>query len=284
MGKALLSLIVAFFGNSLMNIGQATQKIGLGNLPDKKAKAWIIWAIGTLSITAATFIIMYAVSIGNVSLVGAMAGAGLASLTLFSKFVMKEEVGKQEIIGVLIIFGAAVLIGAFSKEAPASEILINRLYIFLGIITVLYVIGWALFSKKDNIIGLIIGGFAGALGGFVPLFQKVSTSELGKATSFIKQAATNTESIGGQIAAIFTNPYAIIWVVLSIISMLVLQFSYKKDKAIRIIPAFAANYILVPVIGGVICFREVLNPMQWIGVVLIFVGVFFITMKFKKAK
>jgi drug/metabolite transporter (DMT)-like permease len=61
--------------------------------------------------------------------------------------------------------------------------------------------------------------------------------------------------------------------------MLVLQFSYKSDRAIRIVPVFSANYIVIPVLGGVICFGENLHALQWLGVSLILVGVLVLTLK-----
>jgi drug/metabolite transporter (DMT)-like permease len=61
--------------------------------------------------------------------------------------------------------------------------------------------------------------------------------------------------------------------------MVVMQFAYRRGKAIQLIPAFAANTIAVPVVGGVLAFGERLHPLQWIGVILIFSGVLLLTLK-----
>ena len=61
--------------------------------------------------------------------------------------------------------------------------------------------------------------------------------------------------------------------------MVVMQFAYRKGKAIQLIPAFAANTIAIPVLGGVLTFSERLHPFQWIGVLLIVAGVFQLTLK-----
>jgi drug/metabolite transporter (DMT)-like permease len=61
--------------------------------------------------------------------------------------------------------------------------------------------------------------------------------------------------------------------------MLVLQFAYKKAEVIRILPFFAANCIVVPVFGGVLCLGEELNIMQWIGVIGIMGGLVLLTVK-----
>lgn len=142
--------------------------------------------------------------------------------------------------------------------------------------------------NKKLLTGLLIGGFAGALGGFVPLFQKVSISGFGRRFSIAYRSASYTASSNQpgwmpQAKEILTNPFALIWVILSIVSMVILQFSYKRDKAIRIVPVFSANYIVIPVLGGVIGFNEKLHFIQWLGIVLILFGVFVLTVKFTKA-
>lgn len=281
----MLSILLAFFAYSLLNITQATQKIALKIAKSRKLPGIFLWIFATLCTTASIFIVRHAVSIGNASLVGAMAGSGLASLAVFSHFVMKERIGKKEILGVFVIIVASGIIGALSPEEKSTIILLDRLFIYLAIIAVVYILVWILFYKRDEIVGIIIGGFAGALGGFIPLFQKVETSAIGKASSFFPEnVAPDQGGLLGLLISIlrmFANPFALIWICLSIASIVVLQFSYKRDKAIRIIPSFSTNCLLVPFIGGVICFQEQLHYGQWIGVILILAGLFLLTIKIK---
>ena len=81
------------------------------------------------------------------------------------------------------------------------------------------------------------------------------------------------------VLSMFSNPFAVIWIVLSLSSVLILQFSYKKADAIRIIPVFSASMIIVPVIGGVLCLAETLHPLQWIAVPLILGGLLLLTIR-----
>jgi multidrug transporter EmrE-like cation transporter len=127
---------------------------------------------------------------------------------------------------------------------------------------------------------------AGALGGFIPLFQKISTSETGRRSSLINIAggplAHDQDAGGGllrEAGEIFANPYTIVWVALSVLSMIVLQFAFKKEKAIRVIPAYTSSLILLPVIGGIIFFGERLTAVQVAGVVVTLCGVVVITMR-----
>ena len=269
MSTALICLIIAFTGYSVQNISQATQKIGLHMYAKRRLLGAVIWAGATLGTTLSVLIILLAVSIGDVSLVGAMAGTGLLSLTLYSKVVLHEQVGRRELTGVLLILAAAVLLGAFAGDPQEGEILLRLLFLFFAGVVLFYVSLWILMRTRPRFLGITVGAFAGALGGFVAQFQKVSASSVGEAICFFP-------ALEGPLSAL-CNPYTLIWIGLSMSAMLVLQFAHRKDRAIRIIPAFSANYIIMPVLGGLICFQESFHPLQWVGLALILAGVFVIT-------
>lgn len=268
MNITILSLIIAFVGYSVQNISQASQKIGFLKMKENKMAGILIWSAATMGTGLSTLILLAAVSLGQVSLVGAMAGTGLVSMSIYSRFVIKEQVKKNEIIGVSLILIAAVFIGLFATDAARSVIVINLLLIKLVIISIIYGVLWFTFRNKKKNLCITLGGFAGALGGFVSQFQKIST-----ANSFEGQL------VAGAGSSIYTliNPYTLFWILLSVSSMVVLQFAHKNGQPLHVIPSFSANFILVPVIGGVTCFGEVLHPVQWLGVGIVIVGVFIIT-------
>lgn len=265
MNQQLLGIVLAFVGSSLLNISQALQKIGLDTPADQKLKKWGIWTLGTVIMTLAPLIIQYATSLCGASLVGAMVGTGLASLALFSHFVMKEKIGAGELAGIGVILTAFVLIGVFSGGKTAEPaIRLFPLWIFMGVMTAVYLLLTGIALKLKFLPGLALACCSGGIGGFVILLQTV----------------TMVNPLGS--SSMFTNPFFYSWVAVSLISFFFLQLSYKKDKAIRIVPTFSSNYILIPVLGGVICFGEVLNLFQWMGVGLIFCGVALLTLKRKK--
>ncbi len=282
MTRILFSMIVAFIGYSTRYISSAGQMIGLNIRKSNRAKGTLIWIVATLFTSASVFIVLFAVAVGNVSTVGAMAGTGLVSLAFFSALVMKETIRKREMVGIFLILVAAALIGLFITESPPKDILLEPLFVIFGILVIFHSLAWFLLRKNKKYLGILIGIFAGTLGGFVPIFQKVATGEVGRAISLARATpATGQGAAPGfllQIQQVFLNPYALLWIVLSVGSMIVIQFAYKHDKAIRIIPAFSAPYILIPVLLGVICFREILQPLQWTGAALILAGVLVVTM------
>jgi drug/metabolite transporter (DMT)-like permease len=70
---------------------------------------------------------------------------------------------------------------------------------------------------------------------------------------------------------------------IAVTSTLIMQFSYARGAAVRVIPSFAANYITVPVLGGLICYGETLYFLQWAGVALIVAGVLALTLRGRAA-
>jgi uncharacterized membrane protein len=277
-----VSLLFAFAGYSIHSIAQAGQKIGLAVTSRNKAGGVAVWILSTLSMPISVFLILYAVSIGNASLVGAMSGCGLASLAVFSHLYMRESISNRELIGVFTVIVAAILIGSFNLDTIAKEPSLSALYIYLPSVCCSYLLLWVSFRRHAKIVGIVIAGLAGSIGGFVPLFQKVSTSPQGLSQPFLRfhfRIDTPFTVLLQKGANLFSNPWALAWIGISLLSMVIMQFAYRRGKAIQLIPAFAANTIAIPVIGGVIVFQERLHPIQWIGVALIITGVFLITLK-----
>jgi uncharacterized membrane protein len=245
MPRTVLSLIIAFAGYSMHNIGQAGQKIGLAYVRRSWLAGTAIWILASTGTTVAAFLLLYAVSLGSVALVGAMGGSGLASLALFSFLVLKEPIGAREIAGIAVIFGAAALIGAFHRALPPVSFTPLVLFLFLAAVCLIYILLWVAFSRRHGSVGIVIAGFSGALGGVVPLFQKVSTSDYGRARSLLElqfQSTGRFVQLLQRGAQILSNPYALLWMAISVVSMIIMQFSYRKDTAIRLVPSFASNY------------------------------------------
>lgn len=272
MSLTIISLLIAFTGYSVQNISQASQKIGFLKMKENRKMGMIIWGASTVGTGLSTLILLVAVSLGQVSLVGAMAGTGLVSMSVYSRFVMKEIPGKKEIAGVGLILISAVVIALFAQDASKSVIEIDLLTLKLIIVSFIYILLWFIFRKRKKVLCVVLGGYSGALGGFVSQFQKISTS-----------GSLDGQLVTGSISGIETllNPFTLFWILLSISSMVVLQFAHKNGQPMQVIPSFSANYILIPVIGGVTCFGEVLHPVQWMGIGVIIIGVLMITVKWE---
>ena len=268
-----LTILLAFVGNSVLNISQAGQKIGLALMQRDRRRGALLWAGCLLGTTVAALIGWLAVSIGRVALVGAMAGSGLPSLALFSHLVMKERIRARELAGIALMVGSAVLIGLFQRELPPGEPSLRLLFSVLALLCAAALPAWAVLRRRSRIVGPLIAAFAGMLGGFVPVFQKVAGSLAGRGSSFLASVLEM-----GHWAHRVANPFTPFWILLSLASMVVIQFAYRHERAVRLIPYFTSCSILVPVLGGVFVFGERLQAAQWVGVALILTGLLLLTL------
>jgi uncharacterized membrane protein len=276
MGAVVLSMLLAFAGYSALNIAQASQKIGLCMMDSHRLKGAVVWSFATIGTVGSNLVVLSAVSLGRVSIVGAMAGTGLASLTFFSRFVMKEHIGLKELSGVGLVLSGAVITGLFSTAAGDPAIRVKAAFILIAAVTSASILT-VVFLRS----GVVTGALAGALGGFIPAFQKISTSEIGRTSSLVGRvvAGRTGEEILHRAGQIFTNPYSFTWILISILSMVILQFTFRRDRVIRIIPAFTASLVMIPVLSEIFIFGEPIPPFQWGGIVVILAGVLVITLK-----
>jgi drug/metabolite transporter (DMT)-like permease len=279
-----LSILLALVAYSMLDLGKAFQKIGLAAVKRSRATGTMIWLAASAATSASSFLILYAVSLGSVLIVGSMAGTGLAAVTILSVLLMKEPVGSRELLGVTCVMAAPFLLASVYQEPPATRLVIEHLLFSLAAIVVVCTVLILIFRKREKFIGILLAGSAGTLGGFVILFQKISTSVLGRAAVFfhLGNSAPGTSRLSEipwlqHLLHVFANPYAVAWIALSLLSTLVLQLSYRYGEAIRLIPSFNSAYIVIPILGGVLIFREPLHPLQWVGVLLILCGVSIIT-------
>jgi drug/metabolite transporter (DMT)-like permease len=169
--------------------------------------------------------------------------------------------------------GAAVLIGLFQRELPPGEPSLRLLFSVLAGLCAAALLAWAALRRRSRIVGPLIAAFAGMLGGFVPVFQKVAGSLAGRGSSFAASVLAE-----GHWAHAVVNPFTPLWILLSIASMFVIQFAYRHERAVRLIPYFTSCSILVPVLGGVFVFGESLQAAQWVGVGLILTGLLLLTL------
>lgn len=253
----LLSVVLACFGYSVLNVSQAVQKIGLRRYRTEKVRGALVWLAATLASLASFGIVFVAIAVGRVTIVGALAGTGLVALALFSRLVMGEPLPPRRIGAILaIVIGAAAV--ALADGDSSRDIRTVLLWGLLVTGIVVGISGWWIFPD-GHILGVVIASFSGFLGAYSQLFQKLSSTTIGIGSG-------NQVSIIDWATRFLSDPYTIVWVSLSLVSSVVLQFAYRHAAATQIVPAFTATFIATPVIGGVLVFSETLTVVQWIAV------------------
>lgn len=274
MTDSLSAGLLAFAGYTLLNLGQAGQKIGLGMRHNRALLAWTVWAVATAATAVSFWLVFFAITLGSVTVAGALAGTGLASLAVFSRVVMKESLRVRDAISVPVIIAGAVGV-ALLQQSTGGRPNTLVLHMFLGAGVLVYgsgtVIAFVSASRSQagaparatrrQTAGVLLGGLSGFLGAASQLYQELGTSE-----------TTPADGLRPFFGAVLRNPITALWVGLSLLSMVVIQFAYDHGEAIGIIPVFTANFIVVPVVGGVVVFGQYLTPLQWISVAAILAG------------
>jgi drug/metabolite transporter (DMT)-like permease len=270
MGQHVLSIIIAFLAYSVVDVGKALQKHGLVIRRNRRVVGSAIWVLGTSGTVVSSFLILWAVSIGSVVVVGSMAGTGLVAATLYAVLILHERVRPRDIIAICLVLAGPFLLGAITTQPTAARTAVERLIILAAVMTLLYALALVFTRRSGKARAFVIAAIAGMLSGYVVMFQKLASSEVAGTLTWVSSHLTNPRI--EQLVGIFANPFAVIWLVLSVASTVVLQLSYRKGDAVQIIPTFNSVSILTLIVGGLVVFGEVLHVVQWLGIVTILVG------------
>lgn len=256
MSSALVSVLLAFAGYSILNISQAVQKIALARMQTARVTGGAIWTAALLASGGSFGIVFVAIALGNVAVVGAMAGTGLVSLALFSALVMGETLSRAKVGAIVAIVAGAAAVALAQGHGGTSF----RPLLLWGIPAVMVAVGafaWIV-TAQGTLKGVVIAVLSGFLGAYSQLFQKRSAASFSLDAGFREVLET-----------VATDPLTLVWIGFSAASMVVLQFAYRHGEAIRTIPAFTTAFIVTPVVGGVFVFGETLSAVQWVGVAVI---------------
>lgn len=265
----LFAVLLAFLAYALLNVSQATQKDGIHRIRSKRGYGWTIWWLGTVGTAVPFFMILGALNMGNVSLVGAMAGTGLPVMTLFSHFVLGEEVDRRQIIGIGLIIGGGVVVGLFAPEASAGSASFRNLIILSAATPLGLLLLWYVKYRLPGRDAWILGALAGSFAGISVLFQEAATSEKGRAFGRQLEGAA---PIIEEYAPVLLNPISAVWIGATVLAFGSSQVAYARGDSVRVVPPFVAAQILVPLLGGLIAFSESLVIQQWLAVAAILAG------------
>ena len=279
MSSTLSAILIAVGAFTVLDVSKVYQRKGLALKLTAPAKGWTLWVLATIVTLAPPLAVQFAVWLSNLSLVGAMAGTGLAAVAMYSRLVNGEVLGFYRRVGVVIIMGATWLIGWYG-EVPSTRASLTLLWIVLAATCVVFGVAWVWVYGSRSGTGPTIAGFAGTLSGFVTVFQEAATTDDAQSVSLAAALNAMSQRLGimespfleGVIGTI-GNPYGATWILLSWASFFVLQFSYRWGTVTFIMPAFTVTMVLVPVLGGVVLFGEALPLLAWLGVLLMIGGV-----------
>jgi drug/metabolite transporter (DMT)-like permease len=250
-------------------LGKGIQKFSIeGWKVDKsvKSKHTGYFITGTIMTSAYVFIQWVALVFAPVNIIAALEGLGLVVLVLFSYFVLKEEISKIQISGIILILLGTVFITLFSlniEDIQYADFNLIALNVFMITIIIVEIIA-ILVSKynKYKAAGFIIGVTAGT---FMAL-----------------------QTVSKRITAIPDPTLIIVFTILSFgattLTFLFTQFAFAKAKANIVIPCFTSASITIAILIGVIALNEELIIIQVIGIIIIIIGVIMVSLFNRKTK
>ena len=267
-------------------LGKGLQKYGVVALTHprqwfRQKGLWfklVVWCCGTGGIVASALLLFTALAYGPVTLIAALSGTGLIALALFSAFVLKEKVTREEVIGIGLIVAGTALAGYFEKwERIANYGLTNyssrpvAVSALVGFSLALAAISAAgtLYSIRNNykFFGPIFGSISGFCGGISLFYQKGTMMYCGCTEIF------------ADISAVLRNPYFYLFVVTGLGDFAVTQYALTRAKAVTVVPCYQSFYIVIPIIGGLLAYYESVNLIQMTGLALLLWGVMLLSMQ-----
>jgi drug/metabolite transporter (DMT)-like permease len=255
-----LGFLIGLIAYITLYLGKGIQKYAIEGLKiDKKVKSKNsgIWLVGTILTALYTLIQLVALWLAPINVVAPLEAAGLIILIVFSYFVLKEEINKNEIIEIgLIVFGI-IVINIFIQQ-PSTPTLSQfdlTLFILISIIVLAVEGGMILISKynKYKAAGFIIGSMAGSFMAIQTVAKRVS-----------------------DIPELFIA-FTVIFSICAGMTLLVTQFAFTKSQANRVLPCFTSVSIILSIILGFLTLGETVVLIQIIGIVIILLGVVFLT-------
>ncbi|CAB87669.1 putative protein [Arabidopsis thaliana] len=145
MWESICLTLAATAGN---NIGKVLQKKGTIILPPLSLKLKVLrayaenkpWALGFLMDIVGALLMLRALSLAPVSVVQPVSGCGLAILSVFSHFYLKEVMNVFDWIGITVAGIGTIGVGAGGEEQEASLISVFQLLWLALVVAILFII------------------------------------------------------------------------------------------------------------------------------------------------
>ena len=261
-GVILFGLIIGIIAYGIEYLGKGIQKYSIeGWKVDKtvKSKHTGYFILGTIMTSSYVFIQWAALFFAPVNIIAPLEGLGLVVLILFSYFVLKEDISKIQIGGIILILTGTIIITLFNPNSgdirftdfnPDAFFLITSLIVASELIAILV----SKFSGYKGA-GLIIGITAGTFMALQTVTKRITAIPdpfLALTFTFISFAVTT-------LTFIFT------------------QFAFAKAKANIVVPCFTSASIIVAIFLGIFSLSEMAIPIQILGLFIIVVGVILLT-------
>ena len=256
----IIGLIFGLIAYIFLDIGKGIQKYAIEGFKEEssiKKKNSGIWVVGTILTSLYMFIQWAALFFAPINIIAPLEGVGLIILLLFSHYILKEHITPNEIRGVFFIIMGTVLVTLFNINVGSLSMSHFDLPFFLCFSIIILVIEILLiFISKLNdykLVGIIIALTAGTTNALQTVSKRITT--IPEMTLYFT------------IATFIFAP----------LTLLITQYAFTKAKANQVVPCFISTSIILASLISVLALSESLSWIQVIGIVLIIIGIIFIS-------
>ncbi|MHA1266266.1 MAG: DMT family transporter [Candidatus Helarchaeota archaeon] len=256
-----LGILLAVIAYTCLYLGKGIQKFAIVGYTQKdapkgeKGKHVGIWIGGLILTGAFMFIHLFALRYAPISVIAPFEGLGLLILCIFSYFILREPIDQMKAIGIIAIITGLTLTAVFTPDPniiPAEFDLMLFIMFLIIIMSIFVILGF--YSRRKNYMaaGVIFGSFAGAFMCFQTLTKRITW-------------------LPGFWYFIF------IMFGFSIATLIMTNFGFLKADAVIVVPSFSAMSIILPTLLAIFLFNEPAIAFQWIGIIIIVLGIIFLT-------
>ena len=269
MNNLALGLAAGITASVLLSVGKGVQKMkvqvlkqGSKMFAPPHRKDFLIWLAGiAMTVSASVF---YSVSLkftDKSSIVASLSGIGLVGLLIFARLVLKELVGKREIIGSILIIIGTGLISYFNQPIVGEQklYLSNLLHVTLGLLA-LFAVSAMIGLRFVKLYGFAFGLIAGSLIGLAMILANVAL-------------VVSKGSLFGQ----FGNSYVYLALLSAGCALALTQVAFFKATAVVVVPTINSFVILTPLAVKYFTFGALLNLSQYAGVAMVITGILILT-------
>lgn len=262
----ILAIFLQLVSTSINYIGMTIQKKAATKIPKigpdtgyrKSLKNLIInkaWIFGLGLNASSTFFAAGAFALASITIIQPLYGFGLIVLVIFIRFYLKEKINRLDIFGVLFGVIGIIVIGISARLLPVVSytdtldmFLHFRGIIFFAVFLSIALISYIVSEKTKKTTSLV----------FLVISSAIWTSTQ---NIFNKAVATAVRDAGlrgaffGE-AWLYTWSFVLLFLFVSIIGIIMLNIAYQQGHGVIILPIWTAMQVIIPVLSGIIVFRE----------------------------
>ncbi len=262
----ILAIFLQLISTSVNYIGMTIQKKAATKIPKigpetgyrRSLKNLIInkaWVFGLGLNASSTFFAAGAFALASITIIQPLYGFGLIVLVIFIRFYLKEKITRLDIFGVLFGVIGIVVIGITAKSLPVVSytdlldlFLHFRGIIFFAVFLSIALISYIVSEKTKKTTSLI----------FLVISSAIWTSTQNIFNKAVATAVRDAGFIGAFFgeAWLYSWSFVLLFLLVSIIGIIMLNIAYQQGHGVIILPIWTAIQVVVPVLSGIIVFRE----------------------------